>query len=150
MPCFETTNFGEIEYQENAVVHFPEGVPSFGSERQFLLLHRPESAPVVFLQSLTRPDLTFITLPVDAIEPDYCLQLSRRDRGVLGLEESEPPRADTTLCLAIVTIPEAEAPTVNLLAPIVIHVSKNLGLQVIQADSDYSHRHPLPLREEEC
>ncbi len=150
MPCLATSNFGQIEYQEDSVIHFPEGIPAFESERKFLLVHRPESAPVVFLQSLARPDLVFITLPVTAVEPEYRLCLGRHDCGVLGLEESGQPLPDATLCLAVVTIPEAETPTVNLLAPVVIHVSKNLGLQVIQADSGYSHQHPLPLREAEC
>jgi flagellar assembly factor FliW len=47
-----------------------------------------------------------------------------------------------------VSVGHEGAPAVNLLAPIVVNLKKGVGFQVIQAQSEYSHRHPLFAQEE--
>ncbi len=147
---FLSEHFGLLRYEPEQVILFPEGLPAFEEEREFLLLEPPSMAPVIFLQSLRRPDLAFITLPVRRIEPDYRFTIEPEDLVSLGLPEGEPSEAAADLlCLAIVTIAATEPPTANLLAPVVINMKTRRARQVIQSGSDYSHRHPLVLPEEE-
>lgn len=149
MLSLETTNFGQVEYEESAIIEFPAGLPAFEDERRFLLIETPEVAPVRFMQSLARPDLVFITLPLTSVMADYQLTMSREDRRLLQLEETDVA-PEHLLCLTIVTLPGNAEPTANLLAPVVIHPARRVGIQVIQAESGYSHQHPLPARECPC
>ena len=144
MPQTQTVQFGLLEYLEEAVLEFPYGVPAFESDTRFLVLHRPETAPIIFLQSLIHAGLCFLTLPVLSIDPNYRLNLHPEYLEALEL----PP--DTRLeiggeiaCLAILTIPPVGPLTANLLAPVVIRTDIRRGVQAIQVDSGYSHQHPI-------
>lgn len=151
---FQTRHFGTIDYQTDALVEFPAGLPGFEDEREFVALEQPFNKPIVFLQSLRRPELCFITLPVQTIEPGYRLAMSSEDLRLLGLPEDRQPELGTdVLCLAIVAVAEGQAPTANLLAPVVINLNNRRAAQAILSDSGYSHRHPLlaePEKETPC
>ncbi|HSW50083.1 MAG TPA: flagellar assembly protein FliW [Bryobacteraceae bacterium] len=139
-----TTYFGSVPYQPESVVEFPLGLPGFENEHRFVLIEQELNKPVVFLQSLARPDLCFITLPVGLISGSYELSLSGEDLGVLGLADQPGLGADpAVVSLAVVTFTENQPPTANLLSPIVINWRSRLGVQILPADSPHSHRHPL-------
>jgi flagellar assembly factor FliW len=144
MPHCTSVHFGSLEYSEEHTLEFPEGLPAFEQERWFLPVEREAAAPFLFLQSLRRPELAFLTLPVSALQPSYQLELAEEDREKLGL----PPEGGLEIgrdvvCLAIVTVRENRA-TANLLAPIVINPAARRAIQFIQADIEYPLEHPLP------
>ena len=148
---FHTRHFGTLEYDPSAVVLFPAGLPGFEDEREFVALEQPVNKPIVFLQSLKRPELCFITLPVQVIEPSYRLSIAPEDLRLLGLpEDRQPEVGKEVLCLAIVAVAEGEPPTANLLAPVVINLSNRRAAQAILSESGYSHRHPLLGEEQEA
>lgn len=134
MPAFFTRQFGLVEYTDDAVVSFDEGLPAFEHCRQFVLIERPETAPLIFLQSLDLADLCFLTLPAECIDPGYQLHLPP--------EEMEAHGQDV-LCLAILTTPASGEATANLMAPVVIHRHTRKARQVIQDGSAYSFQHRL-------
>jgi flagellar assembly factor FliW len=145
MPEFKTTCFGTLVSQPESEIEFPLGLPGFESEHRFVLLEQAINRPIVFLQSLSRPDLCFVTLPIPVICADYQLSLSPEDLSTLKLAEPPPSLAGPdVLSLAVITFAETGPPTANLLAPIVINWRQRVAIQVIPADSCYSHRHPLP------
>ncbi len=144
MPQLATKHFGLIEYSDEAVLEFPAGLPGFEREDRFLALEQPGIKPVVFLQSLKRPELCFITLPAQVVDPDYVLSVAPEDLRVLALaDDRQPEIGREVLCLTIVSVAEDQQTTVNLLAPIVINLKTRCAVQAIEADSDYSHQHPL-------
>jgi flagellar assembly factor FliW len=144
MPRFRTRDFGEIEYCEDAVIEFPAGLPGFEQERRFLPIEHPASRPIVFLQSVSRAGLCFITLPVRTLAPDFTLSLAAEDLELLAFEAAAHPEIGRdVLCLAIVSVSEGKPPTANLLAPVVVNIEARLGVQAIQAGSGYSHQHPV-------
>jgi len=144
MPQFATKHFGAIEYQPESVFEFPVGLPGFEQETRFLPIEQPLSHPIVFLQSLNRPELCFITLPALAVDPGYRLAIAAEDLQALGVaEDRQPEIGPEVLCLAIVSVAENRAPTANLLAPMVVNLKTRRGVQAIQTDSGYSHQHPL-------
>lgn len=147
---FQTRHFGTIEFEPNDVCQFPAGLPGFEDEHEFIPLEQPHTRPIVFLQSLRRPELCFITLPVQTIQPDYRLAISPEDLRLLELpEDRQPEIGKQVLCLAIVAVAEGEPPTANLLAPVVINLENRRAVQAILSDSGYSHRHPLLAGREE-
>lgn len=150
---FETQHFGTIEYTSESVFDFPAGLPGFEQEHRFVAIEQPSTKPILFLQSLTRPDLCFITLPVLVVDPGYRLAIAPDDLRALGLAEHRQPSIGTeVLCLAIISVSEGSPPTANLLAPLVVNLKTRCAAQVIQSESGYPHRHALlaPGKEETC
>lgn len=150
---FVSKHFGIIEYEPENAIEFPVGLPGFEQETRFLPLDQPATKPLVFLQSLSRPDLCFITAPVRAIEPGYRLTVSPEDLRLLELpEDRQPEIGKEVLCLAIISVAEGRHPTVNLLAPLVVNLRTRRAVQAIAPESGYSHQHPLSgaPREEAC
>jgi len=145
MERFESKHFGMIEYQPDTVIQFPAGLPGFEQESRFVALEQPGAKPIVFLHSLSRPDLCFITLPAQAVEPGFRLTVSAEDLRTLELAEDRQPRIGSeVVCLAVISVAEGQAPTANLLAPILVNLRTRRALQVIVPESGYSHQHPLP------
>ncbi len=136
MPLLQSDHLGSIEYAPGDVIEFPQGLPAFENERQFLALDVPGKAPLVFLQSLVSPGLTFITLPAGCIDPEYRVDLPEDCGGVVFVQ-------DRLMILVIVSIGEQCRVTANLLAPVLIDTAARKAAQVVMAGSRYSVQHPL-------
>ena len=139
---FETKYFGKVPYAPGSVIEFPLGLPGFENEHRFVLIEQSINKPIVFLQSLSQPELCFPTAPVSLLCPNYELTLSAEDLFALGCQE-QPVAGQDTLLLAIVSLAPDGPATANLLSPVVIHWRTRLAVQAIQTDSPHSHQHPL-------
>lgn len=128
---------------ENAIIEFPEGLPGFDDQNQFVLLRPPDLDPVLLLENISERTASLAVVAVDVVDRGYRLTLTPEDHLALGLEE-EPQVARNVLCLAVIVLAgNGKAPTCNLLAPIVINPANRRAKQVIQMESDYSIAHPL-------
>jgi flagellar assembly factor FliW len=116
-------------------LEFPNGIPAFETERHFRLIDRE---PLLFLESETNPELSFLLLPVALIDPDYRMAIAAEDQETIGA--SAPSRL---LCLAVITAAEDLPPTANLLAPVIVNLDSGRAVQAVRSDSLYSHRHAL-------
>ena len=146
MPRIQTKSFGKVEYSSGAVFEFPCGLPGFESEREFVFLMRPGAAPLMFMQSVSTPELCFILLPVLAADPNYKLRLAAEDLAALRFPVGRQPRVGKdVLCAVLVCAAgkERPQPTINLLAPIIVNLKLQIGIQAIQNQSGYSCRQPL-------
>ena len=143
MPAIETKHFGTIEYDEDASIEFPRGLPGFEQRRRFVATRVPASDPLVYLQSLEDPSLCFITAPPAAVDPDYRLELSAEDLGAAGLPVDRQPQIGAeVLCLIVLSMRET-GPTANLLAPVIVNLRNRLAVQAISQRPGYSHQHAL-------
>jgi flagellar assembly factor FliW len=150
MPKTLTAYFGELDYAESAVFQFPNGLPGFERERAFLFVQQPQTEPLMFLQSLGNSSLCFVLLPILAVDPNYKIALEAEDLVALRLPPGRELRiGEDILCAAVVRASEnaQDEPTANLMAPIVVNLKQQIGVQVIRADSVYSHRHPIASQE---
>ena len=151
MPRIHTKYFGPADYQPDSVFQFPAGLPGFEAERFFVFLDRADTHPLLFMQSVSDPNLCFVLLPILAADPHYRLSLEGDERAALLLApDREPEIGKDILCAAIVCAADESRPipTVNLLAPVVLNLRQRVGMQVVQAESGYSHQHPLFPRED--
>lgn len=140
MPQLLTRDFGPLDYEPEAELKFPLGLPGFEGEMRFVLIERDTLAPFVFLQSVTTPAVCFLTVPVQVVESGYQMGMTEEDYGlVLGQSGDEK-----TLFLAVLAANETGAFTANLLAPLVINLQTKIGIQAVRPDRLYSHQHPLP------
>lgn len=145
MAQVETEYFGTISYREDSVFEFPAGLPAFVNEKRFVPIESPQRSPMLFLQSLVRPSLCFLALPIQVVDRDYRLAVSREDLVTLGLApDRQPELASEVAVLALLSIHDGLLATANLMAPIVVNLKTRQALQAIRQDSLYSHQHPIP------
>lgn len=148
MPRIPTKFFGECDCNDAALFSFPTGLPGFEDQHLFFFMSMPGSEPLFFLQSTTTRELCFILLPILVVDPHYLLELLPPELSELRFSPGRRPIiGEDVLCAAIVSCSDGEAPTVNLMAPIVVNLEARIGMQVIHGESGYSHRHPLQLEE---
>lgn len=140
-----TKSHGEIEYSEDVVMHFPEGLFGFESETRFLPIEVPALHPVLFLQSVQRPELCFVTLPILVVDPAYRLAVSPSDLELADLPAGrQPVIGEDVLCLAILTLHKDGPTTANLIAPLVINLRNRKAVQALVCEGEYSHQHVFP------
>ncbi|HHW12620.1 MAG TPA: flagellar assembly protein FliW [Firmicutes bacterium] len=135
----KTKFYGEVEVAAEEIIHFPDGLPGFETEKEFVYL-REEDAVFGCLQSCHHPETAFIVLSPFKVCPDYDFELDEEKREALAIEKLEE-----VLVLTIVTIPpgKPEEAMVNLYAPVVINTTVKKGMQVILSESGYPLRFNL-------
>jgi flagellar assembly factor FliW len=143
MPVCQTRFHGAIRFEPSQVLHVPGGMIGLPGEKEFLLLELPSMRPLAFVQSVRTPELCFLALPTQVVEPGYQLCLQPADIEALGYSLERPPKMGKhLLCLALLTLHDKQQNTANLLAPLVIDIARHRGMQVI-VNGPYSHQHPL-------
>jgi flagellar assembly factor FliW len=144
MPNVETKVFGELEYRNESLFRFPSGLPGFEDHRSFVFLRKPGLEPLMFLQSVESRSLCFILLPIRAVDDKFRLELTQDEIREIGLTSDRPPViGEDILCAAMICTGDGDVPTANLMAPIVVNLHNNIGIQAIHPETGYSHRHPL-------
>ncbi|MCD8500918.1 MAG: flagellar assembly protein FliW [Bacillaceae bacterium] len=144
----ETKYFGLKDINEDKILTFEHGIPSFLEEKQFILLPLGEGTPLYILQSIQTPALAFVvTSPFDFF-PDYQVKLSEATIATLNIENE----ADVTLFVILTVKEPFSNTTANLQGPIVINGKLQKGKQVLLSDTDYHTRHlliPQPAKKED-
>jgi flagellar assembly factor FliW len=148
MPRIPTKFFGDRDCEAGSLYLFPSGLPGFEEERSFFFRKVPGAEPLLFLQSASTQNLCFVLLPILVVSPYFDLVLTPEELSELQLPlDRKPVIGQDVLCAAIVCSRDGETPTANLLAPVVVNLRSNIGMQVIHGESGYSHRHPLRFEE---
>lgn len=136
----QTKYFGEIEYDADDLLTFPNGLYGFDDEHEFLLIPFDGSqGTLLCLQSRKTPALAFIVMDPFALQPDYSPVLQKAELSALGVKDSGE------LCfyvMCVVKEPVNES-TVNLKCPIAIHPVTRVSAQVILESDRYEMRHLL-------
>ena len=142
----DTVRFGEIDVEEDKIVHFEQGIPAFEDEHEFLVIPYDAESPYYFMQSLTTPDLAFLLTVPFVFFPDYEFELDDEVLKHLGIKQQEE-----ILIYALITIPggKVEDMTANLMAPVVINTTNMQARQVVLDRSGYTTRHRLFTKKEE-
>jgi len=136
-----TQTFGEIQINQDDILNFPEGIPGFWEEKDFVLLHTSEEGSeqedaICFLQSTKNHDLSFVLIDVSGFLGDY------RPLALLEYAKTaEEFDQNNLLVYNILTVQdELSDSTANLKAPIIIDINKKTGFQVLCQDSDFPIR----------
>lgn len=134
----KTKYFGSIEVSEQAIIHFPNGIFGFETEKEFALLSFTDEGDFMLcMQSVHDPFLAFTLLNPFPIMPDYRPRLLEDELRQMGVERSED------LCyyvLCRVSDPISQS-SVNLRCPIVLNDITRQARQVIL--DEYEMRCPL-------
>ena len=121
--------------QDTAVIQFRAGLVGLPSLSRFLLVTRGPT-PWWWLQSLDVPAIALAVIDPLRVDPHYGPVLP--DTALRDVEAASV-RDVALLCVAI---PEPDgSATINLMAPLVIHVPRRLAVQVVLEPGSYPLRH---------
>ena len=140
MQQLDTKYFGRIEYAEEDVLEFPNGLFGFEAEKHFLLLpFSGSNGNMLCLQSISGPSPAFILMNPFSLKPDYAPILSAEELALMGVSTSHE------LCYYVMCVarePVGES-TVNLRCPVVVNPDLRRAVQVILDTDAYQMRHRL-------
>lgn len=135
-----TKYFGEVEYEPEDVITFPDGLFGFEDEKTFLLLPIEGGRhSLLCMQSVQTQSLAFVVMDPLALCPDYDPVLQPEELSSLNVTDSQE-LGYYVLCM--VKKPVAES-TVNLRCPVAVNPQTRLARQVILETDRYHMRHPL-------
>ena len=124
-------------------ITFKKGIPGFDFVKYFVLKELKDNERFKILES-KESEVSFITISPFEIYSDYEIDLNEET-----IKELQIDKPEDVLVLSIITLGKTlESSTMNLQAPIVINIKKNLGKQYIMQNTKYETKHPLIRREQ--
>ncbi len=132
----ETERFGPLEFSSEDVIAFPSGIIGFPDETAFLLIRHGESGALGWLQSTSTRELAFPVVSAHGLTseyPDVPVDSAAVVAGIGGA-------LDDLAILVVLTAPQGQPATVNLLAPIIVNSATRQGAQVFLEGSRFGTR----------
>lgn len=123
---------------DNQVITFKEGIPGFEELTQFILVET-EDGVFLHLQSIQDKNIAFPILDPYLIKKDYAPNINESYFEKLGGGKTE----EFTLFTIATIRANIEESTLNLQAPLLIHVDRRIGVQAIVEDKIYKTRHKI-------
>lgn len=123
------TRLGRRVIDPDKIINFPRGLAGFEQEREFILLQLRPDAPLLILQSTTRPEVGLLVADPYSFLSSYPVIVGEAEQKLLRISET-----DETAILVTVSIPagQPENAMLNLTGPIVINHQAKIGLQIPQ------------------
>lgn len=138
----QTTRFGQVQFQSEELLSFPEGILGFADLKKFVLLDDPNDDIFAWLQSCEEPAIAFPVLEPELLSTQAKFSLAKSDIEALKMHSPEKARH-----FCIITIPDDPTQmTANLKAPIVINVEAKLARQCVLQDNSLAIREPIFLK----
>ncbi|MEX0677695.1 MAG: flagellar assembly protein FliW [Pirellulales bacterium] len=122
-----TSRFGSVEIAPGDVIQFPTGLPGLDDCTAWVLLADSQNDALGWLQSTTHPEVALAVVSPRRFVPDYRLRVTRGELGSLLSQ-----LIDDVHVLAIVGKNDRGI-TLNLKAPLVIHLGERIGRQVVSS-----------------
>ena len=137
---------GTVEVEEKAVYRFERGLYGLEEHQCFALIIPDRTMPFAYLQAVEEPGVCLLLADPFQFNRKYEFDLAQSE-----LELLQAAGPESIEVWATVTTPgeTLESATMNLLAPIVLNVQKQLGCQVVLHDSGYDTKSPLFPQEKE-
>lgn len=133
MKTIKTIKIGTIEYSEDKIITFKQGIPGFETEKEFIIYQENDENPFAYLQSVNNEGLTFMITNPFLFFKDYEFKLDEASKEELKIKKQE----DVYVWGLISLSTDIKNTTINLAAPIVININSNIGKQYIIHSQDY-------------
>jgi flagellar assembly factor FliW len=132
---------GTAENEQTRVIVFPQGLPGFEEEKEFLF-REEEGTPLAHLESAQNREIGFVLLRPQLFLPDYLHQVDLSPEEIELLEVKEDDKPDVWAIMTL-SLSDLSKSTVNLRAPLLINSRAAKGLQIILSEEGYSARQLL-------
>ncbi len=133
------TRFGTINYEEGDPILLPKGMIGMPDMVNYLILDFEDETPFKWMQSLDDPTMGFLIADPLLFNPDFSLALSEEDSE--GLQVNAPE--DLAVFVICTFRGKWSGTTGNLMGPIIVHIDKRLGCQIIVEDASFSTHEPV-------
>jgi flagellar assembly factor FliW len=120
-----TTRFGTLAIDPGDVLLFPAGIIGLEDCHRWVLLADAGNDALGWLQCVSRPEIALAVVSPRRFVPDYQMRVARGELAPLALEEL----GDAQVLVIVGT--NEEGITLNLKAPLVINLARQVGRQVI-------------------
>jgi len=107
-----TSHFGELEFGEDRIIRFAEGILGFEELKEYLLL-KSDDEIFYWLTSIEKPEIVFPLIAIRLIDSEYIEKPESEAFGIVKLD-TDPSNI-----------------TVNLKAPVYINQEMKVGVQTI-------------------
>ncbi len=123
------------------VITFDQGLPGFPEARRFVVIPMEENLrPFCRMMSLDQEGLQFVVVPPVPLFADYQIEIDEDTVDRLDFKDA----SDVIALLIVDPKSPPEAPTANLLAPVVFNRRTFAASQVVLHGSQYSATTQLP------
>jgi flagellar assembly factor FliW len=132
----KTKHFGEVDLDENKIIHFDGGILGFEEFKDYTILFDNEDGEqpnISWLQSIEEPSLSIPIVSPFLIKEDYNPEIE--DEYLKPLDKL----TDANLIVMVsITVPsDVRKISANLKAPFILNSDTRKGVQVIVENSDY-------------
>jgi flagellar assembly factor FliW len=133
----KTKYHGEIEINNEEILHFEKGIPGFLDEKEFVILPLSDDQTFSIMQSVNTPYVAFVISSPFNFFKDYEFKLEDA-----VLEELEIKAEKDVLVFSILSVGDPfETTTANLQAPVIVNSSNHQAKQMILNDQRYNTKH---------
>ncbi len=134
------TDYGTVEYEEENLITFTDGLFGFPALKRYFFLALDESDDsMLLMQSVDDISVGFALVNPYVLCPDYAPQLTPQELSCLDASDHEE-LSYYSICVVHNDYLEN---TVNLKCPLVINPETREGIQVILENPSYKCRHKL-------
>ncbi|WP_163952135.1 flagellar assembly protein FliW [Paenibacillus sp. SYP-B3998] len=130
---------GEINYEEEEVITFAQGIPGFEKLQRYLVIKSSEEDPVAYLQSIDESRMHFVITNPFYIHAEYEFHIDTADQIELEIKS----QSDVEVWSILTTHEHIQETTINLLAPIIINKNSKQAKQIILHSTEYRTKHRL-------
>lgn len=143
----KTDYFGDVEYREEELLTFPDGLFGFEAITRYLpFCLEEDDSSLLLLQAVERPEIAFLAINPVFLLPDYAPRLTVEELNFLGVSD---PGELCYYAICVVCSDYLDS-SVNLKCPLAINPDTRKGIQVIMSDTPYKYRHRLHSFPELC
>jgi len=134
-----TTRFGVIEVDDNALISMPAGMIGLENLTNYCLIdHQPESI-LKWLQSTQDSAVAFLVIDPSEVVSNYEFELSDSDVDSLDLKDA----TDAVVMTTVTIDPDSKYVSTNLMAPVVVNSQTRTARQVVIDDGKYPLKHVI-------
>lgn len=136
------TRFGEVSYQESAILDFPNGLLGMPNQDKFFIAKMPVEKLKNFqvMQSLVDDEISFAILPHDFLDEGLEAQDIAEMKTIMEI------KGDELLIMLIASVQHTTSGarlSVNLRAPLFINTITKEAYQIVLANNKYAVQHFL-------
>ncbi len=138
----KTTRFGNISIKDGEIIQMPFGMLGFPDQQRFTILEHHENSPFFWYQSVDDPALAFVITNPFLFKPDYAIDLEEIFK---DMSWNGDAKGHHVVLYILVNIPQGQPHkmTGNLIGPLLINNKVRQAVQMVIANSPYSHKFPL-------
>jgi len=133
----QTSRFGELTVDEQRIITFPNGLLGFPDDKKYVLLESAQDASFWWLQSIELAELAFVVTDPTLFVPTYRVPISQQQMQALGLGSMDQAQ------VFVIVNKRENVLTGNLQGPLVVHVERRTGEQLVLSDRRFTTRVPL-------